>query len=119
MVPKKKSWECVRGPKLRAQNIHLHINHLMALDGVVFRSSPEQDRSLVTFLVDMRATLLILSLTFALSRAKTGTVFLRGINQASRDYVCDHRRVFKSGLRMRSHDFVSVHTVISFLHESS
>ena len=36
-----------------------------------------------TVLVDMCAVLVILSLTFALSRAKTGTVFLRGINHAS------------------------------------
>ena len=72
-----------------------------------------------TGLVDMCAMVLVLSLTFALSRAKTGTVFLRGINQASRDYVCDHRRVFKSGLRMRSHGFVPVRTVIPSLHESS
>ena len=36
-----------------------------------------------SFLVDMCAVILILSLTFDLSRAKTGTVFLRGINHAS------------------------------------
>ena len=36
-----------------------------------------------TFLVDMCAMVLILSLAFAPSRAKTGTVFLRGINCAS------------------------------------
>ena len=40
-------------------------------------------RSTGTVLVDMCAMILVLSLTFALSRAKTGTVFLRGINHAS------------------------------------
>ena len=48
-----------------------------------------------SFLVDMCAVLLILSLTFALGRAKkgTGTVLLRRYKCASRDCLCDHMRV--------------------------
>ena len=56
----------------------------------------------------MHAVLLILSLTLALSRAKTGTVFFRGINCASRDYLRDHMHVSNPGLRMYSHDFAHI-----------
>ena len=70
-----------------------------------------------TVLVDMCAMILVLSLTFALSRAQTGTctVFLRGINCACRDCLCDHMHVFKSRFRMCSRNFVPVHTVIPAL----
>ena len=70
----------------------------------------------VCFLDDMCAVFLILSLTFAPSLAKTGTILLLSIN-ALLEIVCVIICVYVN-LRMCSHDFVFAFTAIQSLDES-